>query len=97
MAGLADVWASIILLCLNFTQNPHTRAKIISAVSHGITLMRLPAFRLLLIHKPSVLIFWQVVVCLALDAAVAAKASCTASTSGSTGVLTMNDARSAYR
>ncbi|KAL0048465.1 hypothetical protein WJX82_003946 [Trebouxia sp. C0006] len=39
----------------------------------------------------------SVVVCLALVAAVAAKASCTASTSGSTGVLTMNDARSTYR
>lgn len=39
----------------------------------------------------------SVVVCPALDAAVAAKASCTVSTSGRPGVLTMDAARSAYR
>ena len=47
--------------------------------------------------ESGVLILWQVVVCLALDAAVAAKASCTVSTSGRPGVLTMDAARSAYR
>ena len=59
-----------------------------------MTLVCQPAHPLLLIHKPGVLILSQVVVCLALDAAVAAEASCT---SGRMGVLTMTYARSAYR
>jgi len=95
--GLADVSASIISSCPNSTQQPHTHAKIISAVSRCITLVWLSAHPLLLIHKSGVLILWQVVLCLALNAAVAAKASCTVSRSGRTGVSTMNAARRAYR